>query len=510
MYVQRRHMLTCIQNISLFSKVRLLCSGIVLLLWLFAAPVLAQDIDTPDTEAPSANNSQASDQMAISPDTAELDSLAFHADSTLGVATTTSSAPTVPAALALLAMLAATDVVARTGNRSRVAPTSIPEQPEADQPSRPTKSPFQQLIATTPIRNRDVPTTAPTYEVPITPFQGTQTVHIDGQPYELEIVAGQALQTGNMFFTLHNPSGAPLPTTPIEQLTMHAGNRSWDMPHSDQVQIGNSAYRVQTQVYESDPQYASAELTPVAETPVEEEGRDYPEADVTGDVTIERSSQLASLVYDGYNEGERGPVSIIPGVLDPGDGSPAEDVYVVTLSGTEFVEGQPTGIINDLLAGTIDTSFYATEVRDVIREQIPPGSTIILAGHSLGGMVAQSLAGFPSLKEEYDIRNTVAFGSPYIEFTPHEGEVQRLADSTDPVPFLSLDGLFQPFEQIFGREVEDSEYFFVDAHSRSYTDADVWEDYDAVGIEDGTATIRYNPSERTFYRVYNPWASEDE
>ncbi|MEM8535943.1 MAG: hypothetical protein AAGF95_34265 [Chloroflexota bacterium] len=508
--MQRRHIFTHLQNASLFSKVRLLCSGIALLLWLFATPILAQDIDTPNTEAPSAESAHASEQAATSPDTAEHNSLAFHADSTLGVANTTSSAPTVPAALALLTMLAATDVVARTGNRSRVAPASTPAQPEADQPSRPTKTPFQQLIAATPIHSRDVPTTAPAYEVPVTPFQGVQTLHIDGQPYELEIVAGQALQTGNMFFTLHNPSGAPLPTTPIEQLTMHAGSRSWNMPHSDQVQIGNSAYRVQTQVYESDPQYASAELIPIAETAVEQEGRDYPEADATGEVTIERSSQLASLVYDGYNEGELGPVSIIPGVLDPGDVSPTEDVYVVTLSGTEFVKGQPTGIINDILAGTIDTSFYATEVRDVIREQIPPGSTIILAGHSLGGMVAQSLAGFPTLKEEYDIRNTVAFGSPHIEFTPHEGEVQRLADSTDPVPFLSLDGLFQPFEQIFGREVEDSEYFFIDAHSRSYTDADVWEDYDAVGIEDGAATIRYNPADRTFHRVYNPWASEDD
>ncbi|NOK59302.1 MAG: hypothetical protein GFH27_549283n239 [Chloroflexi bacterium AL-W] len=507
-----RRLQMCIntQNVSLFSKVRLLCSGIALLLWLFAAPVLAQNIDTPDTEAPAASHAHTSPQTAASANATDSSNLAFPAHSTLGMANTASSAPVVPAALALLTLLAATDIVARTGRRSNVTLTSTAEQTETNRPNRPTRTPLQQLVATLPTHDTDTLITTPTNAVPVTPFQGIQTAHIDGHPYELEIVAGQVLHNGNMFFTLHNPSGAPLPTTPIEQLTLHAGNRSWDMPHNDQVQIGKSTYRVQTQVYESDPQYASAELTPVVETPVEEEGRDYPAADVTGEVTIERSSQLASLVYDGYNEGERGPVSIIPGTLDPGDGSPAEDVYIVTLSGTEFVEGQPTGIVNDLMIGTVDTNFYAWEVRDVIREHIPPGSTIILAGHSLGGMVAQSLAGSPTLKEEYDIRNTVAFGSPYIQFTPYEGEVQRLADSTDPVPFLSLDGLLRPDIQIFGREVEDSEYFFVDAHRHSYTDAEVWKDYDAVGIEDGTATIRYNPAQRTFHKVYTPWTSEEE
>lgn len=54
--------------------------------------------------------------------------------------------------------------------------------------------------------------------------------------------------------------------------------------------------------------------------------------------TLTNSAQVADLVWDGYNNGVDGPISIIEGTLK--NGGKSQNVYLVTLSGTEDVKGQ--------------------------------------------------------------------------------------------------------------------------------------------------------------------------
>ncbi len=66
------------------------------------------------------------------------------------------------------------------------------------------------------------------------------------------------------------------------------------------------------------------------------------------------------------------------------------------------------------------------------------GSNLVVTGHSLGGMVAQQVAADSTIKKNYNVLNTVTFGSPLINGFQREGTVKRLGDTSDPVPYLSL------------------------------------------------------------------------
>ena len=102
-------------------------------------------------------------------------------------------------------------------------------------------------------------------------------------------------------------------------------------------------------------------------------------------VTCTNAAQVAQLVSDGYNNGEKGPITITKGTLQTGSGS--KTVYLVTLSGTELVFNQSTEYLTDLFSGFNLKSAYYYNVVKVIKANVPKGSNLILAGHSLGGMI---------------------------------------------------------------------------------------------------------------------------
>jgi hypothetical protein len=65
--------------------------------------------------------------------------------------------------------------------------------------------------------------------------------------------------------------------------------------------------------------------------------------------TFTGAHEIYSFVRDGYNQGTQGPISITKGTLKSGFSS--KTVYFVTLSGTELVLNQSTGVLTDLLSG---------------------------------------------------------------------------------------------------------------------------------------------------------------
>lgn len=230
-------------------------------------------------------------------------------------------------------------------------------------------------------------------------------------------------------------------------------------------------------------------------------------------VTIENAAQMATLTKVGYADYQTaGPISITEGRMTYNTywGSEDKEVYVVALSGTEtIVDNQTTTVKEDLLSGFELSNEYATNVKNAIIDRIPAGSNIILAGHSLGGMVAQQVAADKYIKDNYEVLNTVTFGSPLIKGFTREGMVKRLGDTSDKNTFYSISSVLNIVWQYAGVNHEDGGYNGDSpaAHCDSYLREDVWGNYDCAGekrgsicgIETGSRMLTLNFATTSFY-----------
>ena len=216
--------------------------------------------------------------------------------------------------------------------------------------------------------------------------------------------------------------------------------------------------------------------------------------------TISNAAEMCDYVYDGYNQGTKGPITVTKGTLKKSLTS--KTVYLVTLSGTEWVFNQSTEALTDLFSGFNLKSAYYANVVDVILNNIPKGSNLILAGHSLGGMIAQQVAADSTIKARYNILNTVCFGSPLLSAGLREGTVKRLGDVSDVVPLLSAQIFVNPIWALVGLNRENGGYGAktITAHKESYRRADVWGKYDAVGEKNGKNKLVLDESTRQFFK----------
>lgn len=196
------------------------------------------------------------------------------------------------------------------------------------------------------------------------------------------------------------------------------------------------------------------------------------------------------VLCDGH---ESAPIRIIPATLKQ-DGKTTR-IYLIGLVGVETQKGQVNVFKNTIPSAFNETNPYTELIIKTVKEKIPAGSKIVFAGHSLGGMVAQQVIADPELTDNYDILYTITAGSPYIMVKgEREGELNRLADKYDAVPFLSPATFVSPIKQFGQRHTEDGGYFFNPdgAHNLSYRRTEIWDGYDAVGVKDGNATITFN------------------
>lgn len=220
-------------------------------------------------------------------------------------------------------------------------------------------------------------------------------------------------------------------------------------------------------------------------------------AETSNTVTYTQANEICTYVYQGYNEGVYGPIIITKGTLK--SGTSEKTVYLVTLSGTEIVTNQSTGYMTDLLVGFNQDNAYLKNTVNAIESQIPQNSDLILAGHSLGGMVAQQVAANSTIKSDYNVLNTVTFGSPLISEGSREGTVKRLGDVSDVVPYLSATGNI--VWQIAGLNRENGGYGIdaYTAHVESYLRSDVWGKYDVLGYKNGSASLTLDLSTQTYF-----------
>ena len=216
--------------------------------------------------------------------------------------------------------------------------------------------------------------------------------------------------------------------------------------------------------------------------------------------TFTTAPQIYTYVRDGYNQGAQGPISITKGTLKSGLSS--KTVYLVTLSGTELVLNQSTGVFTDLLSGFNLDNVYYSNVVSIIKANVPKNANLVIAGHSLGGMIAQQVAANSDIKARYNVLNTVCFGSPLLAAGSREGTVRRLGDVSDPVPYLSGSLFNNTLWAILGLNREDGGYGIrgITAHNESYYRTDLWGKYDVTGTKNGNAKLILDLDTRTFYQ----------
>ncbi|MEM8529744.1 MAG: alpha/beta fold hydrolase [Chloroflexota bacterium] len=233
------------------------------------------------------------------------------------------------------------------------------------------------------------------------------------------------------------------------------------------------------------------------------------------DITLSTADDLANLVYDGYTfhdsgftgpDDTVGPISIVPVTVRSSEdvAAPSERMWLITLSGAQSVEGQATGAQEAIIAGLAGDTAYQDAVVEAISNTVPDGEPIILAGHSLGGIVAQQLAQDSLFKGRYDIRNVVVFGAPAIRDMPREGVVRRLATEGDPVPLLGVQvGIGAHYEEA-AEQCDIASYGFMntgDSHLCGYLNRTAWGDYDVFGVKNGDAIVDVHYGERVFFEA---------
>ena len=221
---------------------------------------------------------------------------------------------------------------------------------------------------------------------------------------------------------------------------------------------------------------------------------------ISNTVTYSTSPEIFDLVCEGYNEGVKGPVIITKGTLKSGYSK--KSVYLITLSGTDNVSKQSTGYATDLLSGFCLNNAYLENVVKIISKNIPKNSNLIFAGHSLGGMICQQVVADDTIKTNYNVLNTVCFGSPLLAAGSREGETKRLGDTSDVVPYLSGSLFNNTAWALLGLNRENGGYGtdLLGAHTKSYGRSDVWGRYDVLGKKYGSAKITLDLNTKTFYK----------
>ncbi len=122
--------------------------------------------------------------------------------------------------------------------------------------------------------------------------------------------------------------------------------------------------------------------------------------------------------------------------------------WAVAIPGTDEwsprTGADPFDLTSDVQALAGDTSAVGRLVIEALRSAgVRPGESVLLAGHSLGGMVAAQLAADPLVRKEFRITNVVTAGSPVaLSGVPRSISVLSLEHTEDLVP--RLDGGLNP------------------------------------------------------------------
>ena len=193
-----------------------------------------------------------------------------------------------------------------------------------------------------------------------------------------------------------------------------------------------------------------------------------------------------------------GRMSVGPAVLTR-DGK-SEAVYLITLVGTGWTLTHYNNPIAYLCSTVSVSTSYLRAARRAAVDNIPAGSKVLIAGHSLGGTTAQQLAADKTMRDRFEIVNTLACGSPYVAVAKREGSLHRVAYTNDPIPTVSTNFLFNVTTHVsFENSLRPFDPYHT--HSIGYMDEAPWLGYDAFGVKGGNAVITVNNSAAAGYNL---------
>lgn len=168
--------------------------------------------------------------------------------------------------------------------------------------------------------------------------------------------------------------------------------------------------------------------------------------------------------------------------------------YLVLLAGTEFKFGQSNNLFTDLLSSPGLLNEYFVAIENALYSAIPSGASLILAGHSLGGMEAQNIAANARVRGIYNILEVITFGSPKtVEDAPGVRYV-RFMTAMDPVPALAVFGFVSPPYYILLRTPPGT-LDGISAHLAYPRSPDIG-GYDALGNRGGRRALYWDTSEQ--------------
>lgn len=147
---------------------------------------------------------------------------------------------------------------------------------------------------------------------------------------------------------------------------------------------------------------------------------------------VRGQQDLARLVFERYNT--QRPVGVYRVTS-------LEDTCLMVLSGTEpFNLMQATTLPEDVNAALgLDDAFrqavFANLRTPGVRDQCPPGTRWVIAGHSLGGMEGQHIAMDPRFAAlHYTASHVITFGSPRVNEEAPGIAYRRFSSIGDPIP----------------------------------------------------------------------------
>ena len=216
-------------------------------------------------------------------------------------------------------------------------------------------------------------------------------------------------------------------------------------------------------------------------------------------LVLDSVADVASYILEPFTWCE---IQIVPAVLTTAEGE--QDVYFVALRGAGLQMNKANNAIACLYSAFNRESSYYRLARDAVFQYVPEGSRVVLAGHSLGGMIEQQLSCTAEFTARYELLNTLNMGSPAVmtKNENREGPLVRCVDTYDVIPklspcvFVNLKH-YNDCIKINGGYLGDPD----GAHNLSYRRDDLWGAYDALGVKDGGATITLKPADITALQV---------
>lgn len=222
----------------------------------------------------------------------------------------------------------------------------------------------------------------------------------------------------------------------------------------------------------------------------------------TGTRTLKKVYQTFRYTQEAHPISGQGCFSITKGTLK--ENGKNTTVYLIAAHGLETSSfGQDNDLASCIQAGMEQSSAYLQDYLKVIKENVPKGANLILAGHSLGGMVSQQAAADKTMQKRYNILHVITWGSPLLCMGQIEGQLHRMCAAGDVVPLLSIYTLEDSGAQLKDRNREEADVIpVIQSHVDGYNDKNAWKDYDAIGVKNGTAVLKMKDSTtKRFYGV---------